>query len=67
MNVEPGQRWTFIHSSGERTEYVVDEDYNGGGYVLLLNEETGRFAHVTTHWLRRTGEDRLPGYWERAA
>ena len=23
MRIEPGQRWTFVDSSGERTEYVV--------------------------------------------
>jgi hypothetical protein len=73
MNIEPGQRWTFVNANGERIEYVVVdprdenqmdpvvrrrlwanwEDMSApASIVFLLNERTGKYAMVTTRWLR---------------
>lgn len=55
---EPGARWTFVHSNGTRTEYILDRCMTsvGGGHApvyALTNTATGKEAQVSTAWLGR--------------
>jgi hypothetical protein len=64
--IEQGQRWTFVHSAGDRSEYVVEQVEPpdvAGARVRLRNVETGGVATVTWDWLLNR---RGAAYWERA-
>jgi hypothetical protein len=64
QHFEPGATWTFIHSTGKRTEYVYENlllsgapspDGKSPGLATLhrlRNPETGGFAMVTEKWMR---------------
>jgi hypothetical protein len=74
---EPGATWTFIHTSGKRTEYLYENlmqpaeaspDGKGTGLSAthrLRNPKTGGFAMVSEKWMR---EPQVGGhsYWEAA-
>jgi hypothetical protein len=58
MKFDEGARWTFVHSNGTRTAYVLDHCMSkpGGGLApiySLLNPATGKHAQVSTVWLNR--------------
>lgn len=61
QRIEEGQTWTFVHGGGREVDYVVENveslPLQRGALVKLLNPATGKYAHVTVHWLLK----RQPG------
>ena len=62
-DLQPGVKWTFVHTSGKRTEYVYKRQMVARAFDpakhahpldamhALLNPETGKLAQVTEKWL----------------
>jgi NADH:ubiquinone oxidoreductase subunit D len=54
---QEGERWTFVHSDGRVTPYIVQavspEFEAFAGQVNLINPDTGRLARINTAWMRQ--------------